>query len=652
MAEKNIEHIREKLLSLKGSPEEIDFLINAFKSDNWRIRKTALEVTLDRFRPEELINNLISLLYLEDNAGARNTAIEALTRLGKKSIPYLTDAFKTDNKDVRKFIIDVLGSIGGKETLDVLLEGIKDPDQNVKASAIEYLGRLGEKSVIQELIKVLKSDDLWTAYPAIEALARIGDRDAVPILLDCLQNRALTEPAIRALSFFAEPEILESIVVFLADPRRSIQEETIKAIERFYHKGISEEFISKALLRRFDNDAFNLIIKHINSSREDVRNASILLLGILKDTRAIDPLLELSENESILPAVKRSLLHISKAYPGILVPHLKNADPNKRRLITEVLADTKDPTYQKVFLELLNERDGHVIVNAAQGLGHIGSKECVPKLFGLFSHPYPDVQMASVEALSQLKRFIKVDDIIEGLRSKDERIRKNSAILAGKILNRDILEDLGFLLKDPSEDVRMAALVAIDWICSKEEVPPCIKYLKIALSDESPHIRAKATLNLTNFKDDIALELAIVMAHDPNDHVRAASAITLGNFKNIDSRQKLIELLNDENGLVVTRAIESLSRFSDPISKEAIMKMVSTEDNEIRRTAILSLANYSDSEHTIAHFLESDDWATRLAAVQALSKINTPKAKKYLEDKLDTETDPLVKEALEGALGV
>ncbi len=648
----SIEKSREQLLSLKGQKDEVPALMEGFKSQSWRVRKTSLEVALERFSPDDIIKPLIELLYIEDNAGARNTAIEALIRLGNRALPYLEDAFNTDNRDVRKFVIDVLGSIGGKETLSVLLKGLKDQDQNVKASAVEYLGRLGEKSVVKELIEIINSNDLWTAYPAIEAVARIGDKESIPYLVESLNRRPLTEPAIRALASFAEPEVLREIVPFLKDTRRSIQEEAIKAIERFYQRGISEEFISNALLSEFGDEAFKLLISHLESKRDDVRTASVFLLGILKDPRSIDPLLELSEDEALENIVKRSLLYISKAHPDILIPYLKKVAPEKRRVISETLSELRDNRYYNILMELLHDPDGHVIRNAARGLGFIGDERSVEELFELFSHPYPDVQIAAVEALVNLKEFIKKEDVIERLGSDSERVRKNAAILAGRILSSDVIEKLGFLLKDPSESVRIAATLAICWICKKEETPECLKHLKVALNDESPQIRVKAVSNLEGLSSSNAFEMAMVMTSDINEHVRAAAARILGTFRTEKSRKKLIELLKDENGLVITRAIESLSRFNDQQSMEAIAEMINSDDAEIRRTAILSLARFKGAERYIGQFLKDPDWATRLAAVQSLSAINTKESKELLEEVIDTETDPLVREAIEGALSV
>ncbi len=648
----SVEELRQRLLSLKGKKEEIPALMEGFKSSSWRVRKTSLDVAVERFLPEDIIRPLIELLYIEDNAGARNTAIEALVRMGKWAVPYLEEAFSTENSDVRKFVIDILGSIGGRETLGVLFKGLKDADQNVKASAVEYLGRLGEKSVVRELIEVIKSDDLWTAYPAIEAVARIGDKEAIPYLVASLKRRPLTEPAIRALSVFAEADVLKEIVPFLKDTRRSIQEETIKALERFYQRGVSEEFIADALTGEFGDEAFELLLNHLESKREDVKRASVFLLGILKDPRSVEHLLELSEDESLRKTVRRSLIHISRAHPEILLSFLDRVTPEKRRVISEALSELRDRRYYPVLMRLLDDRDGHVIRNAALGLGFVGDEKSVDRLIKLFSHPYPDVQIAAVEALKNLSGFIKKEKLTELLQDENERVRKNAAILSGKILSADVIEKLGFLLKDPSESVRVAASLAVCWICKRAMTPECTKYIKMALNDESPHVRVKVVSNLEGFNSEEALEMALVMSSDTNEHVRAAAARVLGGFRKAQSRDRLMEMLRDENGLVVTRAIESLSVFNDQESMHAIAEMTRAEDAEIRRTAILSLSRFKDAESLIGEFLKDPDWATRLAAVKSLAQINTEHSRQLLEELLDTEEDPLVKEAIEGALGV
>jgi HEAT repeat protein len=78
-------------------------------------QNTATDILIEEYEVGSYIHRLIKLLYLEDNAGARNSSIDALIRLHKKATPFLIDAFSTPNRDVRKFIIDVLGNKGTAE---------------------------------------------------------------------------------------------------------------------------------------------------------------------------------------------------------------------------------------------------------------------------------------------------------------------------------------------------------------------------------------------------------------------------------------------------------------------------------------------------------------------------------------------------------
>src|SRR5512135_1017360 len=128
----------------RKDPACIPLLLNAMQDVSWRVRKTAVEILFQDYAVEEYIDGLIQLLHIEDNAGARNSAIEALIRLGRKASVYLIEAFKTPNKDVRKFIIDVLGELMDNRSLGLMLEAIRDEDENVRATAVEQLGKVGE----------------------------------------------------------------------------------------------------------------------------------------------------------------------------------------------------------------------------------------------------------------------------------------------------------------------------------------------------------------------------------------------------------------------------------------------------------------------------------------------------------------------------
>src|SRR4030066_1328382 len=145
----------ENLRSRSGNSYIINLLLSAMEDMSWRVRNTAADILLDEHPVETYIGGLIRLLYREDNAGARNSAIEALVKLNKKATPFLIEAFNTSNRDVRKFIIDILGGFKDSRSLPLMLNALKDDDENVRATAIEHIGKVGESSVFVLLFVIL-----------------------------------------------------------------------------------------------------------------------------------------------------------------------------------------------------------------------------------------------------------------------------------------------------------------------------------------------------------------------------------------------------------------------------------------------------------------------------------------------------------------
>ncbi len=638
-----------RLLSLEGGPEDLGFVLDSLRNGSWRIRKAALDVLFQRYSPEQYVEELIGLLYIEDNAGARNTAMEALVRLGRRAVDHLAAAYRTENRDVRKFIVDILGMIGGRGVLPVLLQAIKDEDDNVRASAVEHIGRLRDPSVVDALLEIVDSGEFWTAYPALEALGRIGDRRAVPHLLRALERRRLTEPALKALSGFAVPDALDEIIPLLRDRRRSVQEEALRTIEGLYQNGVSGELISLKLRGLIGDEVSDLLLRHADHRDKDTRAAAMVLLCLIGDHRAMAPLLDLSEDDGFRERVKRSLLFIGGREPESLIAVAKTGSTLKRRLMAEVFSELGTPRLFGILLELLRDDDGHVIAHAARGLGRIGDRRAVDELLPLLGHPYPDVQEAAVSALTELGRFVPVHELIEALGAGDPRLRRNAARILGNIRAGEALEALALAAKDESEEVRKAALRAV----AKMGTGAAVRCLRAALADESPRIRAVATESLALLSGREALGLVVLMAGDPDDGVRARAAHCLSRFDDAASLEALIRLLKDRNGLVVAKAIESLAAFSHRVeARDAVAGMLGSDDREIQRTAVMALASFRGTEGLIEPFLSDRDWATRLAAARALARRGSSRSRASLEDRYRIEEDPTVRKVIEGALGV
>ncbi|PIV66984.1 MAG: hypothetical protein COS10_03365 [Nitrospirae bacterium CG01_land_8_20_14_3_00_44_22] len=646
----DVEVRREAVERLRGVTSEtsIRLLLKAMKDVSWRVRKTAVDILFNDYSIEAYINGLIALLYIDDNAGARNSAIETLIKLDKKATLFLVEAFNTQNRDVRKFIIDVLGEFRDKRSLPLMLEALKDEDDNVRASAVEHLGKIGEPAVVNALIEILESGDLWTSYPAADALGRIGDRKAVPSLVKALSTKTLREPVLKALGRFSAPETLKNIVPLLEDSSKTIQEEAIKTIRNFYHNGVKEDIIAEEMRKFFGDRIINILVAQAWSAKADVRISAILLLGLMRDERALAPLLELSLEEELAEDVKRSLVFIGRDKPEVILPLFDTVSPYQMRFICDVAGELASPVFYDAFEGLMNDEDGHVRASAALGISRIGDVRAVEPVKKLLSDEYEDVQEAAVAALSNLRAGLSADELIKMIGGRNPVLRKNTILVLGEIGAVKAVPAIGFALKDDNIKVRHAVVRALSMIKTDES----IKYLTLALTDENADIRVSAALSLGLIKRQGVSDSLVLLLADPDDAVRAAAVKALGELGDKDTVSRLIKLLSDPNGFVVTSTMESLSRIGGETARNALAGMLSSQDKEIRRTAIRALAPFKDVENIILPYLNDSDWAARMAAVEALraARSSSGSVRVELEKLLDREDDPAVRKAVEECL--
>ena len=646
--DEDVEMRREAVEALRGKSGGvcIGLLLHAMTDRSWRIRHSAADILLDEHPVEDFIQGLIELLYHDDNAGARNSAIEALVRLGRKATPFLIDAFDTPNRDVRKFIIDVLGEYTDDRSLPLMLNALKDDDENVRVTAIEHIGKVREASVVNSLIQILEGGDLWTSYPAVDALGRIGDRRAVPALVRTLGTKPLRAAAIKSLGLIGDPESLPHIVPFLDEPSKTVQDEAIQSMERFYRNGVSEKIITDEIRKVFGDRILDTLVGFTTSQKPAVKISGILILGLLKDQRAFAPLLEISQEEDFSEEVKRALVFIGSDKPESILALFDAKNINQRRFICDVAGRIASPVYYPTFVNLLHDEDGHIRSLAAGALAKIRDPRAVQKIKSLLTDVYEDVQEAAVEALSDFGTILSTDELVLLLQDPNPTLRKNSALLLGKIGAKAAVPELGFALKDGDVAVRKACIQAFSQLRTEE----ASKFLVLALADEDPFIRVLSAISLGRIGGEGVFEALSLLVSDSDDSVRVAVAKAFGMLRDGRAVELLMDLLSDRNGFVVTTTIESLSRIDGDAAKSALLGMLKHDDSEVRRTAIKALSPFENVEGDILPFLADKDWATRKAAVEVVGSRLHATVRSELERLLDSEEDPIVKKVIEESL--
>src|SRR6476619_2152075 len=108
---------------------------------DWRVRKTIVDGLIQDTKPE-VINGLLDSLADPENAGKRNSATEALIRIGDGAIGPIVDQLRVETDvDVRLSLVNLLGDLRSSDAFDILVESLEgEPDINVSSSIVSSLG--------------------------------------------------------------------------------------------------------------------------------------------------------------------------------------------------------------------------------------------------------------------------------------------------------------------------------------------------------------------------------------------------------------------------------------------------------------------------------------------------------------------------------
>lgn len=116
-------------LSLKGgsapSAEIIERLRAGLGDEDWRVRKEAVTSSARLVElGDALFELLIEGIVQRENVGLRNSSIEALARLGRRSLEPLLGAMEKVPAQAQKFLVEALGELGELAAVPALIGAV------------------------------------------------------------------------------------------------------------------------------------------------------------------------------------------------------------------------------------------------------------------------------------------------------------------------------------------------------------------------------------------------------------------------------------------------------------------------------------------------------------------------------------------------
>jgi HEAT repeat protein len=304
----------------------------------------------------------------------RNLASDLLVKLGSDAIQPLIPFLYDEDHQVRMFTCDILGLIPSHDSLPEIIKLLTDPEDNVKISAISALGNLKASNALYNLIDLYQDNEDLKLF-LIEAIGKIGGASAQMFLVDKMKTETdpmLQSSCIDALAFSGDDvaicDFLLKELPVTPPEMQGILLKTIMAIafrqEKQIDLGDSLRYVAHLALMDEDSDirSAGLIALGYNYVEDDIP-------GLINESMANNPetqqfilsIILANCSTNILEMFFRRLLK-SKGFEEVvemflLIPSVWNtSDVENKIKMVEIVADTlmrADISYSSEVIEVL-----------------------------------------------------------------------------------------------------------------------------------------------------------------------------------------------------------------------------------------------------------------------------------------------------------
>lgn len=599
---------------------------------DWRVRKTIVDGLVRDARPA-IVGGLLDSLADAENAGKRNSATEALVRIGDPAVAPIVSRLRQEGDiDVRLSLVNLIGDLRSREGFEMLLEMLeREMDVNVASSIVSSLGKYRDASALPVLIRILRTrEDLWLKFHIVEALGEIGDRAALPSILPLYAEKSLRKPVLEAIGKIADIGTVNFLLRIIAEEEK-LNLTALRALVRIAEASkprIVEETERQLIQQRF-RDSFPRekiapLIEHLHTTpKREVKAFILKFLGWSADERALP----------------------------VLLSHLSH--PETAEVAAQALSDFGEGALPAILTALQNEEEDEIIGLLLRVVNAIGGREAIPSILQFLDHDNPIIRRLALETLGEIPDPASIDYLLAKLDDSDissqqAAVNSISALAAAfPELKGDVLAKIRRLLQSPSVPIKLNSLSVYvniqgegyhdelllaskdsDAVIRQKAVSLMGKFsedrfadqLVLSLADESTAVRLAAINAIVRLRPETGLEPLISSLEDHDIWIRTAAAQALGEYRHPESVEPLMRHLLHDPPPVRIAVIEALGKSEDSRGKPVLFECLGESDPEIQRAAMLALARIpgDDVFRRLHDALSSGDWRLRAAAASAL----------------------------------
>lgn len=664
----------ERVVSLPAA-EAIPRLVESLGDPSWRVRKTAVERLVACNEGEQVVRALIDSLADGDNPGRRNAAVEALIAAGSRAVAPLLDSLEDPDVDVRKLVVDTLAGIARPETSDALVGVLADPDPNVRGAAADALGVIGGESAVAALTEAVQRDeeDRLVRLSALRALGRLEIGLSVTVLGSVMEDSLLQPAACTLLGNASDDASREALLKALASDSRMVREAAMEALLCVVSRlgpdeagGFAERIRSASLAAE---GLLQSTIERLPQADLSSRLVLVQFLGLVGDGSSVLPILEAAGDEALEEVAFGTLAAMGEVTEDAIAAGWEELDPDARRDACGLLARTAGARGSEVLMKALDGADAELRATAARALGRRGCGSALPTLIRRMEAASREDELeadeelaALVEALVDLGRddgassaARVIEQLAARLEGSTDPVRLSIARVVGRLGRPEDAELVTRMLKDPSAEVRGAAVEAL----ARIETGAASEPLRLALADESPLVRVAAATALGGARSFEVLDDLRRLVHDEDARVRAAAVRAAGAQAAVaageNASEAVIEVvepvLGDEPPVAIA-GVETLQALGGDAAARAAGALLERSEPELVQAAVACIGAHG-SAATLLELLPlipHPSWAVRAEVVQALADRRVVQAIPQILRRLETEQDGFVRDAILRAL--
>lgn len=499
--------------------------------------KDSIVRTLIDLNKIESIQMLMDLYEEQKDPVKQEIIIYIFKKLEKLAIKEFENIFfKEDDKEIKTFIIKLMGQINNQSALKLLLTLFNDLDPELKKEIIFSLDKFDSSEIVPLLIKSLRERNSEIVDASVKGLSKYFEKEEViQNIIDEIKQSddREREEIIKYISLSRKEEVVPLLLEEMNVNNRAIKLSIIEAFRDIKYKKYPEKVVNR-LTAELKN--------------EDLRWDVLLTLEVFSPAEALPHLIELLEKED--PECRK---------------YAKRGEKNWecRKIITRILGNIGSPEAVPVLIKAL---DGNQYFNRLvkqqtweiliETLAKIASPDTIPYLIKSILEDPKEIYIKSYEGLIKAGKSA-VPELIKTYKKKPAN-RKRIIDLLGEIKDEKGCKLIIDACSDRSKNIRKSAVIAIGKMDCEEQ----LSILKKALKDDFDQVRLSA-LKILDEKGHKDISIFIEVLKDKEAKIRQAAKKILIKIESPELKDCLNKLLEENSSDIKIEIEEILEKIEE-----------------------------------------------------------------------------------------